>query len=134
MSSETLRTKFINRKTQKTNNRLITVDAELKSINTYKKLILYTECKSSMEQLLKLDKSYQKEDSKSPIWIADESDNGLYLRVSVPKFKHDNLFKYNSMTGQLIKLKLSHKSYDDPQIGKGWFLSLASDIKKVTIN
>ena len=138
----TLRAKLLRRQNQakqmkEVNRRRIasgrgpTIIARLKAVDAYKKLILYTEMKESMEALLMLDEKYYKEDGRSPIWVATQGpdQDGIHVRVSVPKFMQNKLFKYAGWVGQDVNIALAHKSYDSEEYGRGWYLALNGELQ-----
>ena len=137
----TLRAKLLKRQTKakqqtELNRRRVargkspSITATLKSINAYKKLIMYTECKQSMETLLLLDEKYYKADGRSPIWVKDDSD-GVYFKVSIPKFMQNKLYEWCEWAGSTVSITLAHKSYSSEEYGQGWYLTLNGPLKQL---
>jgi len=100
---------------------------QLKSINQYKKLIMYSENKESMETILMMDEKYHKDGGRSPVWI-DEKFDGVWFKVSVPKFMHGSLFKYDDWVGSNVNIMVSPKTYSSEKFGEGFYLSLNGEL------
>ena len=103
--------------------------ATLKAINRYKKLIFYTEDEQSMDLLYKIDASYDElGDCKKALWVDDKLP-GVWLKLSLPVFMHDALFKYEAMKNKTVDVVFHSKSYDSAEYGKGYYFTLACDLK-----
>jgi len=100
---------------------------ELKSINQYKKLICYVESKEGIETILMMDEQYHKDGERSPVWI-DQNHDGVYFKVSVPKFMHGSLFQLDTMVGSDINIMITPKTYSSEQYGNGFYFSLNGNI------
>ena len=100
---------------------------QLKSINQYKKLICYSECKECMETILMMDEQYHKDGERSPVWI-DQNHDGVYFKVSIPKFMHGSLFRVDNMVGSNINIMITPKTYSSEQYGNGFYFSLNGNI------
>ena len=100
---------------------------QLKSINQYKKLICYSECKQVSETILMMDEKFHKDGERSPVWVDDNHD-GVYFKVSVPKFMHGSLFQLDTMVGSNINIMITPKTYESETYGNGFYFSLNGNI------
>jgi hypothetical protein len=133
-----LRAKMLKRQTQKkqqaeNNRRRIksgkapSMVVQLKSINQYKKLICYSEEKSTMETILMMDERYHKEGERSPVWI-DPNHDGVFFKASIPKFMHGSLFKYDDMVGRNVNIMIQPKTYESEDYGNGFYFALNGEL------
>jgi hypothetical protein len=102
--------------------------AKLLSVNRWKKLVCYTEDEDTTNKLYDIDESYKNiPECKSPIYATEDKD-GLFFKVSVPQFMHNELFKMNDLCGQNVKIIFHAKSYENTKMGSGYYFTLAAPL------
>lgn len=111
------------------NGRAPSMIVTLRTINQYKKLVCYTESKENMEVLLRMDEKHYVDSGRSPIWVDPDKD-GIFFKVSVPKFMSRKLFEWDTWCGEAVEVTLSPKTYESEQYGNGWYLALNGDLRR----
>lgn len=107
--------------------------ATLKAINKYKKLVFYTQDDTTQDLLMSIDESFDKLGTpKKPMWV-NHDENGIWFKMSVPKFMYDNLWNYEHYVNKDVNVIFHAKSYQSEEYGTGYYLTLAADLKLVDI-
>ena len=100
--------------------------AKLICVNKWKKMVLVTEDEPTIAMLCKIDDTYKHlQDCKRPTYAVDDKP-GVYFKVSVPQFMHDDLFSIDALAGRTISVVFHAKSYENTKMGTGYYLTLAA--------
>ena len=90
---------------------------------------MYTDNENIMNMLFSMDENRAGDGIKTPIWL-DETSPGLFFKVSVPKFMHSSLFKYDEFIGSDVNIAFNVRDYESEEFGKGWYLVLGAELTK----
>ena len=102
--------------------------AKLLAINQYGKLIFQSNHDDTIDHLMEISEEYKSIPMKKmPFWSSDK-DDGLIIKLSVPKFLSGQLFQWQKMIGKMLAFQIEAHDYQSDKFGTGWYLKLASEL------